>query len=44
MESCPDVVVLLHVKEHGVAVKEARQVGIPSIGIVDSDANGLGLT
>jgi small subunit ribosomal protein S2 len=40
----PDVLVLLHVKDHGVAVKEACQTKVPSIGIVDSNANGYGVT
>lgn len=44
LSSSPDVLILLHSKDTGVAIKEANQMNIPSIGIVDSDANGLGLT
>jgi ribosomal protein S2 len=44
LKSRPDILVLLHAKDHFVAINESRQTGTPSIGIVDSDANGLGLT
>ena len=44
LNSRPDVIILLHSKDHSVAIKEAQQVNIPSIGIVDSNANGLGIT
>lgn len=40
----PDVLVLLHAKDHTVAIQEATQTKIPSIGIVDSDSNGSSLS
>jgi len=40
----PDILVILHAKDHSVAISEARQINIPSIGIVDSNANGSHLT
>jgi len=36
----PDILIVLHVVDHSVAIIEANQVGIPSIGIVDSNASG----
>lgn len=44
LNSCPDVLVLLHAKDHMVAIQEASQMKIPSIGIVDSNANGSSLS
>jgi len=44
LTSRPDVLVFLHAKEHSVAISEAQQMNIPTIGIVDSDADGQGLT
>jgi ribosomal protein S2 len=44
LDTRPDIVILFHVKDHGEAVKEAQQVGVPSIGIVDTNANGLNVT
>jgi ribosomal protein S2 len=40
----PDVLVILHAKDHSVAINEAVKSKVPCIGIVDSNANGLGLT
>lgn len=40
----PDIFIVLHAVDHSVAIIEARKVGIPSIGIVDSNANGSYLT
>ena len=40
LTSRPDILVILHAKDHSIAISEARQINIPSIGIVDSDANG----
>ena len=44
LTSCPDVLVLLHAKDHTVAIQEASQIKIPSIGIVDSNANGSSIS
>jgi len=44
LTSRPDVLVLFHAKDHAVAISEARQINIPTIGIVDTDANGSDLT
>jgi small subunit ribosomal protein S2 len=43
LTALPDVLVLLHAKDNNVVIKEANQVGVPSVGIVDTNADGSGL-
>jgi small subunit ribosomal protein S2 len=40
----PDLIVFLNVNENRFAIKEAQQLNIPTIGIVDSDSDPRGLT
>lgn len=44
LDKRPDILIILHAKDHSVAINEANQINIPSIGIVDSNANGVNLT
>jgi len=44
LTSRPDILIILHAKDHSIAISEACQINIPSIGIVDSNANGSYLT
>lgn len=39
LEKLPDVVFLTDIKENALAVKEARQVGIPTVAIADSNTD-----
>lgn len=39
LEKLPDVVFLTDIKENALAVKEARQVGIPTVAITDSNTD-----
>lgn len=44
MQKRPDVIIILHTKDHSVAIREANQMNIPSVGIVDSNADGRSVT
>jgi small subunit ribosomal protein S2 len=37
MENLPDLVIILNTKENKIALREAKRLNIPTIGIVDSD-------
>lgn len=44
MKKTPSLIIILNVNDHSLAIKEALQMNIPTIGFVDTDCDPLGIT